>query len=331
MENKNTSSIIVRAGRMALKSSTFSTAIIVTILLSGMLIAKPNYLSGPNIEALTRVMTITALIGLSQMIIIACNGLNLSVGSTGALSAIIAGWAMSRGGFSWPVAVLLGLATGLVCGLINGLLIYRAGGVGVAFFLTTLATSSIFKGINLIITSGNPYYGPNGKFDPAFLAIGNTKIFGLPSSCVIMLVIAALLMYMYRSLSIGRQMLSFGANYKAAELYGVSRFRVVFASSMIAAVIASVAGLLAMIRIEAAQPNMGADWMLMSFAAPLIGGTRNNGGKINVPGTILGALSLTIITNGLVHLQVNVYWNTLIYGIILLAAVTIDRLRYIRK
>jgi len=126
-------------------------------------------------------------------------------------------------------------------------------------------------------------------------------------------------------------MLAFGGNNKAAELYGVSKFKVVLASCMIASVLASVAGILAMIRIEAAQPNMGADWMLLSFAAPLIGGTRNSGGKVNVLGTILGAFALTIITNALIHLKVNVLWNELIYGTIILLAVTIDRIRYIRK
>jgi ribose transport system permease protein len=234
-------------------------------------------------------------------------------------------------GLPWWAGALLGLATGILCGVINGLLVYRAGGVGVAFFLITLATSSVFKGITLTITSGNPYYGPDGKMDAAFLALGNAKILGLPASFYIMIAMAVLLILMYRYLSIGRQMLAFGANFKAAELYGVSRLKVVFFSNILAGFLAGIAGILAMIRIEAAQPNMGADWMLMSFAAPLIGGTRNSGGKVNVIGAILGALALTIISNALVHLKMDVYWKELIYGLIILLAVTIDRIRYIRK
>lgn len=320
-----------KAWRKITKSSTFSSALIVIVLLGIMLIIKPGYLSGTNIYTLVKVMTVTAMVGFSQMVIIGCNGLNLSVGATGALSAVIAGWAMTIAGMPWWAAVLLGLATSVVCGVINGLLIYRAGGVGVAFFLITLATSSVFKGVTLTITSGNPYYGPDGKMDPAFLALGNTKLLGLPSSFFIMLAVAVLLILMYRRLAAGRQMLAFGANYKAAELYGVSRFKVVLFSNIVAGLLAGLAGILAMIRIEAAQPNMGADWMLMSFAAPLIGGTRNSGGKINVIGAILGALALTIISNALVHLKMDVYWRELIYGIIILLAVTIDRIRYIRK
>ena len=86
-----------------------------------------------------------------------------------------------------------------------------------------------------------------------------------------------------------------------------------------------------MIRIEAAQPGMGKDWMLMSFAAPLIGGTRNEGGKVSLLGAVLGSLALTIISNALVHLAVDVYWNELIYGLIIIIAVAIDRVRYIKK
>ena len=312
-------------------SSLFGAVIIVAVLLAVMLIIKPTYLSEKNIYVLAEVLTVTAVIGFSQMIVIACGGLNLSVGSIGALAAVIAGWAMEVVGMPWPLGVLMGLLTGLICGVINGLLIYRAGGVGVAFFLITLATSSVFKGMNLTITQGKPFYGPNGAWDEAFLNMGSGKILGLPASFFIMIVIAALLVFMFTKMSIGRQILAFGANNKAAQLYGVSKFKVVLWGSIIAGVLASIAGILAMIRIEAAQPNMGADWMLMSFAAPLIGGTLLTGGRVNVIGAIFGAFALTIITNALVHLRVDTYWNELIYGIIILLAVTIDRLRYIKK
>lgn len=313
------------------KSSLFGALIIVVVLLGVMLIIKPTYLSATNIYVLAKVLTVTAVVGFSQMVVISCGGLNLSIGATGALSAVIAGWAMTAAGLPWWLGVIMGLVVGLVCGVINGLLIYRAGGVGVAFFLITLATSSVYQGLNLTITKGNPFYGPDGKMDAAFLALGNTKILGLPASFFIMLVIAVILVFVYSKLSIGRQILSFGASNKAAQLYGVSKFKVVLMANIMAGVLASVAGILAMIRIEAAQPNMGADWMLMSFAAPLIGGTRQAGGKVNVIGAILGAFALTIITNALVHLKVDTYWNMLIYGIIILLAVTIDRLRYIKK
>ncbi len=313
------------------ESQLFGSLVISVSLLIVMLIIKPNYLSAKNIYALATVLAVTAIIGFSQMVIIATGGLNLSIGSIGALSAVIAGWAMTNAGISWPIAILLSLLTGLACGLVNGLLIFRAGGINVSFFLTTLATSSVFMGLNLTITRGNPFYGPGGSMPKGLLALGTTKIFGLPSSFYIMVIIAIALFFLFVKLSQGRQILAYGANHKAAELYGVSKFRVVLAANLLSGLLASVAGVLALIRIEAAQPNMGTEWLLMSFAAPLIGGSLLNGGRINVIGAILGAVALTIISNGLIHLKVDTYWSTLIYGIIILVAVTIDRLRYIAK
>ncbi len=308
----------------------FGSVIIVVIMLIVMLILKHDYLSSRNILILSKVLAVTAVIGFSQLIIIACGGLNLAIGSTGALSACLAALAMTRG-LPWGVGLLIGLVTGIVCGLINGLLIYHAGGVGVAFFLTTLATTSVYQGIMMTITQGNGIYGPNGKFAPAFLALGNAKFLGLPTALWIAIVIAILLAILFARMPIGRRILAFGANNKAAELYGVSKREVVYVANIIAGLLASIAGILALIRIEAAQPNMGSDWMLMSFAAPLIGGTRHEGGKVSLLGAVLGALALTIITNALIHLRVDVYWNELIYGIIIILSVTLERVRYIKK
>jgi ribose transport system permease protein len=311
----------------AKKSSMLSSVVIVIVLLTIMLILKPNYLSSENVYALSKVLTVTALIGFSQMICIAAGGLNVSVGATGALCAVLAGGAMEIMNVPTGWAFLIGIAAGAICGLINGLLIYRAGGVGVAYFLTTLATMSLFQGINYTITSGSPFY----KIKSGFIAIGDTKIFGLPSSFFIMVIVAAILVFMFKKMIIGRQILAFGANSKSSELYGVSKFKVVLIANIIASVLAAIAGLMALIRIEAAQPSMGGDWMLLSFAATLIGGTRLEGGKVNVVGVIVGASALTIISNALVYMKVNVYWNSLIYGLVILLACTIDRIRYIKK
>lgn len=317
----------MKAWRLAARSSMFNAVIIVMVLLTTMVVLKPNYLSSENVYQLTKVLTVTALIGFSQMICIASGGLNVSVGATGALCAILAGGAMEVYDISAGWAFLIGISGGVACGLFNGLLIYRAGGVGVAFFLTTLATMSVFQGLNYTITSGRPFYG----IKPEFLAIGDTAIMGLPSSFFIMLFVAMILIFMFQKMIIGRQILAFGANSKSSELYGVSKFKVVVISSVIAGVLAAIAGLMALIRIEAAQPSMGSDWMLLSFAATLIGGTRLAGGRVNVVGVIVGGAALTIINNSLIHMQVNVYWNALIYGLVILLASSMDRLRYINK
>lgn len=306
-----------------IKISNFIGPVIIPVfLLIIMLILKPNYLSGTNINMITKVLTITTLIGFAQMITIATGGLNLSIGAIGALSAIIAGGAMDVYGVPAFLALIIGIAVGIICGGINGLLIYRAGGVDAAFFLITLATASLFQGINLTITSGNPFYG----IDPNFFKYGDTEILGIPLSFFHMLGISILIALLFGRLSIGRQILAYGANNKASQIYGVSKFRVVITSNILSGGVAAIAGMVALIRVQTAQPNMGSDWLLLSFAAPLIGGTKLSGGKVNVFGCILGALALTIISNGLVHLAVNVLWNTLIYGSVILLSVMLGRI-----
>ncbi len=309
------------------QSSVFGALMITIILLVTMVSLKPQYLASTNINAIMKVLSVTVMIGFSQMVIIATGGLNVSVGATGALSAILAGGIMEQMGAPGSVAILIGLSTGILCGAINGLLIYRAGGVGTAFFLTTLATASVFQGINLMITSGSPFY----DIDPRFIAYGDTRIFGIQQSFYYVIFIGILLSFMFKKLLIGRQILAYGSNPKAAGLYGISKFKVVMFSNMIAGFLAASAGMIALIRIQAAQSNMGADWMLISFAGPLIGGTKLDGGRINVIGAIIGGVVLTIIANGLVHLAIDVYWNKLIYGCVILLAVAIDRLRFIKR
>lgn len=309
------------------KTNAFSVSIIILCMIAAMCIIKRNYLSADNMSALLKVLAVTSLVGTSQMISIASGGMNVSIGATGAMSAIFSGLLMQDAGVAVPLAVLVGLLTGIGCGIINGLLIYRNGGVGVASFLTTLATNSVFTGIIYMITTGHGV----SRIPVSFVAIGNSKIGPVPTSMLIMLIILTLVYIMFRYTSPGRQILAFGANPKAAELYGISRFRTIMLVNVLAGLIAAIAGMLVVMRVGTAQPDIGSDWMLQSFAAPLIGGTRQAGGKVVVFGVILGALVLTIIQNALVHLGVDVYWTELINGVVIIAIMALDRLREMKK
>lgn len=308
-------------------SDIMSAVLINGILLGIMLMLEPEYLSLNNLYALTKVLAVTALVAFSQMITIGSGGMNVSVGTTGALCAVLAGGAMERLGANWLAALLIALLAGVLCGALNGIFIYRFGGEGVAFFLTTLATSSIFQGISQMLTNGVPFY----DISRSFIAIGDTRIWGLPSSLYIMLLFAAALFFLFTKLRIGWQILAYGGNAKSAMRYGVSKFRVVFLSNVFAGFVAAMAGVLALTRIQVAQPNMGSDWMLQSFAATLIGGTLLSGGRVNIFGTILGAFALTMVSNALVFLNVNTYWTALVYGVVILLAVGMDRVRFIVK
>jgi ribose transport system permease protein len=183
----------------------------------------------------------------------------------------------------------------------------------------------VLTGINLGITKANPFY----NLPSSFRAIGSMKIVGVPLLLFLMLALAIALALMFRYLGLGRQILALGGNITAAELSGVPINKVVIASHVLCGVLAAVAAILLTSRLGSAQPDVGKDWLLPSFAAPIIGGTRLAGGKVSVVVAVLGAILLALISNGLVFLNIDVYWNQFIQGIIILSAVGLDRVRTI--
>lgn len=302
------------------KSDLFSVILFTVIFAIFMSIVRPNFLSVSNLKVIAKIFCVTAVVGFSQMVIIATGSMNLAVGGIGGLSAVIAGILMSNLGCSTGVAIIGGVLTGALCGVVNGLLINRFGGGGPEAFLTTLAMNSVLKGITYGLTRGEPIYSINESFKQ----LGQIEILGLPLIMFVMLVLGVLLFLMFKYLGIGRQILSFGANPRAAELYGVSRSKTVLLSQIISGVLAAFAGLMLMARLGSAQTDIGDDWMMFSFAAPILGGTRQAGGRVNVIGAVLGALLLGAIDNALVFLNLDVYYVTLIQGCIILFAAAVD-------
>jgi ribose transport system permease protein len=306
------------------KMENFSVIVIIMLMILVMQFITGNYISLDNFSVLCKTLAIYTIIGVSQMINISCGGMNVSIGATGGLSAVIAAWLMYSHNCNIFLAFLAGVAVGILCGLLNGYLINRIGGVGVASFLITLATTSIFSSLVLIISNGRGIATVNSSFR----AIGNTKLFGfLPSSAFFVLAVLIIIYWVYKKTRVGRQMLAFGANPKAAKLYGVDQLKILLSANVIASILASLAGLLLIMRVGSAQVDIGNDWMLSSFAAPLIGGTRQAGGKVNVFGVLLGAIVLTLISNALVFMGVDAYWQELVNGVVILVIMGLDQLR----
>jgi len=307
---------------MANSSNTgvLGVVLVLVILLSSF---TRDFFTITNFDVIVSGFTITALVGLSQMVILAGGGMNVSVGAIGGLVGVITGGCMDKLGLPVALSIIIGLITGLLCGVLNGYLISRRDFSGVTAFLITLATSAAFAGINLGISNATPFY----NLPDSYKFIGYGKILGIQILlwvCIIVFIICGIL---FRHLSIGRQILSVGGNIKAAELSGVPIHKVIILSNIFSGLISATAAILLVARLTSAQPDVGSNWMLFSFAAPLIGGTRLAGGKVNVLGAFLGALVLNLIQNGLVHLNINAYWMELVQGAIIFAAVAIDRIR----
>lgn len=314
-------------GRRIYKSSLFGVIVFLVGLCVVFSLVTSNFSTFYNAKVIMLSAMITAVVGLSQMSVIATGGMNLSVGYIGGLAAIFCASAMQDWGVSTVVAILIGLAIGTVAGLINGMLVHFLGGTSGMSFLITLGTSFAFQGIMQGYSQASSYVNLNKSFS----AIGATEFLGMPVLMYVMLVLALLMWLFFKYTGLGRQILAFGANNRAAKLYGVRQGTAIISAHTLSGLLAACAGIMLSMRMGSATIDIGIDWMLFSFAAPVIGGTRQAGGKVNVWGVIIGAIILSIIENGIVHLNISVYWNEFIRGVVILLAVVIDSIRNSRR
>jgi ribose transport system permease protein len=307
---------------------------LVTVEWSGLLVAivagsvvlaflSPNFLTEFNIYVMLRSFCVGLLVGFAQMVTLGVGQMNIAVGALGGLVAICLGGMMEKLGFPIIVAVPLAIGIGALGGLINGLLTVRTGING---FIITLATASAFTGINFGITESIPFY----NLPPGFVAFGSERILAFPYLLIAPIIVAALLgLFLARTVP-GRQLLAVGGNPQAAELSGISRDRMIVVAHILSGTLAAGAAVLAVAQLGSAQPSIGADWLLISFAAPIIGGAALTGGNVSVFGTSLAVILIALIENGMVLANVDPYWVQFLLGALILAAVWLNRWRAVR-
>ena len=287
--------------------------------------ATPGFGSPFNLYALTRVIAIDAVIGLSMMVVLVTGGLNLAVGAIGVSAVMVGGWTMQELGMPIPVGVAAALAAGALLGWFNG---FATVTMRVHSFVVTLATMSVYFGAMIVLTKAEAF----NELPRAFVALAKLKMFGFVSAMILLtLVVGVLLWLLFHRTLFGRQVLAAGANPAAARLSGVPVERTIVVSHALAGLLAALAGLMLTARNGAALPSMagqlGMDWLLPAFLAPILGGTLLTGGTLSVTGTLLGAVLVTILSNGLLQLQVAEFWIQAFLGLILLLAVGLDRIR----
>ncbi|MDH3659871.1 MAG: ABC transporter permease [Alphaproteobacteria bacterium] len=287
-------------------------------------VANPSFLSPFNIQILLLAISVNAMIAFSQMIIIAIGQMNLSVGAIGGLAAISFGGMMEVWGIPWPIAAILALMIGLLAGIANGAFVAFTG---ISAFVITLASLSVFKGINLGITEAQPFY----KVPETVKALGNeTFLHPLPWLVIPAVLVAVLLWYMLFRLPLGRNILAVGGNTHAAELSGISVPQIVTVAHAISGFLAALAGIMLVGRLQLGQPTIGDDWLILSFAAPVIGGAILTGGKVSVAGTFLGVAIVAIITQVLVLFNIDPFLVQVVLGGLILWAVGMNRWREVR-
>ena len=286
----------------------------------GLSVITPAFLSTYNLFVTGRDLSILLLVALAQMIVLSLGQMNLSIGSIGGLVAIIESGLMVRYGVPVPVALVAGLLLGIVCGVINGLLVYWTK---INSFVLTLGTSYVFAGINLGITHATPFYHIPNEIS----SFGQARVGPFPLMAAVTIVLTLLLAGFLYQVVLGRQLLAVGGNPLAARLSGLPIRRTTLTAHAISGFLAAVAGTMLMAQLGQGQPTIGATWVLPSFAGPIIGGAALAGGSAPVLGTVLAMVLISLIDDGLVLVNADPFWVQFLIGALILGAVVLGRTR----
>ncbi|MGI6175808.1 MAG: ABC transporter permease [Christensenellales bacterium] len=287
-------------------------------------IMTPNFIRPDNIVNVLSQATVNGIVALGMTFVIITGGIDLSVGSIVAISGVIMGMLLKTP-LPFIVPILVGLAVGVLCGLINGLLITFGK---LPPFIATLGMMSVARGIALIITNGMPV----STFSEGFRWIGVGAIplsdsFGIPVQVVFMVILYLLAYYILRWRQVGRYIYSLGGNEEVARLSGINVRRYKTIAYMISGLTAAIAMVVLTAKLNSAQPIAGYSYELDAVAASVIGGTSLNGGVGSVWGTLIGAIIMSVLRNGLNLLNASSYLTQVVIGLVIICAVLIDTLR----
>jgi ribose transport system permease protein len=299
--------------------------LILVILVFGlcMSLASPVFLSWRNIEAILLALSVEATIAVGMVILLISGGLDLSVGSILAFSGVVTGLALNAG-VAVTLSILLGLLAALGVGVVNGLLIAK---MKINPFITTLGMMISIRGLLLVLAKGRAVL----NLSESFTVIGQGRLFNVQYPIYVMVVLVIVGDIMMRNSRFMRQDYYIGGNEKAADLSGINVDRVKIFNYCLVAVLAGIAGLLITARFGSASLTVGTGLELRVITAAIIGGASLSGGEGSVLGAFLGALFMGVLANSLNLLGVDVYWQGLVTGLILIIAVVFDVINERRK
>lgn len=278
----------------------------------------PLFASWENLKNILLASSTIGLLTISTVFVIGAAGLDLSVGSTmalsGAAASLVAGFEVP-----WQLILLTCLLTGALAGLINGLIITR---VGIPAFIVTLGMLSVQRGAALILTDGRPVYGMHSDL----VFFGQGTVLGLPVPAWLFLIAGVVMQVVLSRTTFGIYTLSIGDNEKAVYNAGIKVKAHKTKLYILSGCFAALAGLVFMGRMNAADPNAGLGYELAAITGAILGGTRLFGGRASVIGGMVGALVMGVLQNGLTLLAVPSYYQQVAIGAVLILAVSVDRL-----
>ncbi|MGW3988559.1 ABC transporter permease/substrate-binding protein [Streptomyces sp. NPDC004830] len=302
--------------RLLLDNGALTALIVLVVAMSAL---SGDFLTADNLLNVGVQAAVTAVLAFGVTFVIVSAGIDLSVGSVAALSATVLAWSATSAGVPVLLAVLLAIATGIVCGLVNGVLISYGK---LPPFIATLAMLSVARGLSLVISEGSPI-----AFPDSVSHLGDTLGGWLPVPVLVMIVMGLIAAFVLGRTYIGRSMYAIGGNEEAARLSGLRVKRQKLAIYAFSGVFAAVAGVVLAARLSSAQPQAADGYELDAIAAVVIGGASLAGGTGKASGTLVGALILAVLRNGLNLLNVSAFWQQVVIGVVIALAVLFDTLR----
>ncbi len=316
---------------LLLKLRTFIALIVVFAFFA---FAAPNFLSAANFVIMSKHVALNAFLAIGMTFVIITGGIDLSVGSIVGLCGMVAGWLILHGvdlGIGYTLyfnifeIIAITLLVGVLFGAVNGVLITK---LNVAPFIATLGTLYVARGLALLSSDGatfpnlvgNPEYGSNG-----LNVLGSGAVMGIPVSIWILIAVGCGAAYIAGRTPLGRHIYAVGGNEHAAALSGVKVNRVKMFVYMFSGFCAAIVGLVISSQLVAAHPATGETFELNAIAAAVLGGTSMSGGRGRIAGTIIGAFVIGILSDGLVMMGVSSFWQTVIKGLVIIAAVVVDQ------
>lgn len=302
--------------RVLLDNGALSALVVLVVAMS---LLSGDFLTTQNLLNVGVQAAVTAILAFGVTFVIVSAGIDLSVGSVAALSATVLAWSATSAGVPVVLAVVLAVLTGIACGFVNGALVSYGK---LPPFIATLAMLSIARGLSLVISQGSPI-----AFPDSVSVLGDTLGGWLPVPVLVMIAMGLITALILGRTFIGRSMYAIGGNEEAARLSGLRVKRQKIVIYALSGLFAAVAGIVLASRLVSAQPQAAQGYELDAIAAVVIGGASLAGGVGKASGTLIGALILAVLRNGLNLLSVSAFWQQVVIGVVIALAVLLDTLR----
>lgn len=306
-------------GRFSRAAIRVESLFVLAVLVVAMALLSPYFLSVSNFLNILLATSVIGVLAVGATFVISSAGIDLSVGSVLAFAGVVGALAANTLGFPWPLAVLACLVAGGFAGLVNGVLITKGN---IPPFIVTLGMLGVARGLGLVLTNGLAVYG----LPPAFTYLGQGRPLGIPTPVIILLVTVVIAHVVLAHTRFGLYTQVIGDNETAARAMGIRVDRHKIALYTLSGVLAGLAGMLFAARVNAGDPTAGINYELTAITAAIIGGTNLFGGRGTVIGTVIGALIMGVLQNGLNLLAVPSFYQQMAIGAVLVLAVWIDGL-----